>query len=319
METLLEFASYATAIVFEAAPFLLLGALLGSLVEVCVPDTVLQRLVPRSPGGQISFGLLAGLVVPTCECGVVPIARKLLVRGVPPRVVIPYMLAAPVMHPVSLLSTLVAFPGQWYMALWRVILVAVPAVALGLALGEARPEDVLRAARPALGRMPAPGAPAAAHDDHGHGPACSCGCGHDHGPAGGSKILRVLLHTAEEFLSMGRFLVLGACAAAAFKAFLPLGAIAWLGDNVFVAVPGMMLLAVLLSVCSEADAFVAASFAMVPKAAQLAFLALGPMVDLKLIPMFLVTFRRRLAVALVTVPTVVVLLLALALGLAEGR
>ncbi len=312
MDALLEFASYVTAIVFEAAPFLLLGALLGSLVEVCVPDRVLQRLVPRAPGAQIGLGLFAGLVVPTCECGVVPIARKLLLRGVPPRVVIPYMLAAPVMHPVSLLSTLVAFPGQWYMALWRVILVAVPAVALGLALGEARPDDALRVPRPVLAPMPGPGD----LPRHDHGPACACGCAHDlHGP----KTLRVLLHTAQEFLSMGRFLVLGACAAAAFKTFLPLGAAAWLGDNVLVAVPGMMLLAVLLSVCSEADAFVAASFAVVPRAAQLAFLALGPMVDLKLIPMFLVTFRRRLALALVVVPTVSVLLLALALGLAGGR
>lgn len=311
MDQLLEFASYVTAIVFEAAPFLLAGALLGSLVEVCVPDTALQRLVPRSPGGQISFGLLAGLVVPTCECGVVPIARKLLLRGVPPRVVIPYMLAAPVMHPVSLLSTLVAFPGQWYMALWRVILVAVPAVAMGLALGETRPGDVLRLPRPLLGPMPGQALP-----DETHPPGCACGCGHSHS---GSRLMRVATHTADEFLSMGRFLVLGACAAAAFKTFTPLEALAWLGDSVLVSVPGMMLLAVLLSVCSEADAFVAASFAMVPRAAQLAFLALGPMVDLKLIPMFLVTFQRRLAVALVVVPTVTVLLLALALGLAGGR
>ncbi len=76
-----------------------------------------------------------------------------------------------------------------------------------------------------------------------------------------------------------------------------------------------MLLAVLLSVCSEADAFVAASFASFPLTAKVAFMAIGPMVDLKLIPMFLSVFNRRVAVALIVVPTVSVYVMSFVMAL----
>ena len=125
----------------------------------------------------------------------------------------------------------------------------------------------------------------------------------------------MLSHTASEFLEMSTYLILGACAAGLFKTLLTAGALSAFEVGPFLSVAAMMVLAVLLSVCSEADAFVAASFTMFPRASQLAFMALGPMLDLKLAAIFLGTFRRRVVLALVVVPVAAIYIASVALGL----
>ncbi|MGE4553243.1 MAG: permease [Desulfovibrionaceae bacterium] len=327
MEDLHLFAVIAASIVAEGAPFLLLGAFLGALFEVLATDALLARLSPRSALGQAALGFFGGLVLPTCECGAAPLARRMLARGLPPGVAITWMLAAPVVNPLVLASTWVAFQGDWRMLVWRVLLVAAPALGLGLVLGRAPREALLRPGLLAPG-LPhvsdRPDASACGHEhdhvhdhDHGHvhdhGPACACGG--DELPAtglGATRPGRVLWRTGREFLGMGQFLVLGALASAAIKTWAPAGLLAAVSGSLPLAVAGMMLLAVLLSVCSEADAFVAASFTLFPTAAKAAFLALGPMVDLKLAGMYLATFRKGVALALVVAPTVLVWIGALA-------
>ncbi len=304
------FSAIVTSIVLEAAPFLLLGSLLSSILAVFVGDGALERLGRRPVAVQIALGCLAGVILPTCECGVVPVVRRLLKKGVPAATAIPFLLAAPVVNPVSVASTVVAFQGDWTMAALRVGLALVPAAALGWALASTNGLELLR---PTLDMAPG-------HDHgHDHGPDCGCGCGHDHSQqAPGSlpaKILDVLRHTAQEFLDMGRYLILGACAAGLFKTLLPQGLLALVSGSLLPAIAAMMLLAVLLSVCSEADAFVAASLSMFPPAALLSFLVLGPMLDLKLIPAFLSVFKRRVALAVICVPALMIFILSAALGL----
>jgi uncharacterized membrane protein YraQ (UPF0718 family) len=301
LESLVLLTTAATAIVLEAAPFLLLGSFIGSLIEVLVPERTLLRVIPRSGAGQVAAGLFAGMLLPTCECGIVPVVRRLLLKNVPPRAAIPYMMAAPVVNPVVIGSTLFAFQGDLSVVGLRVLLVVIPAAAMGFALGKADPRAVLRQRPVDLGRFDEAEAAHAPARDHGAG----CGCGHvEPGPLGRTRA--VVFHTAAEFVSMARFLVFGAVVAAGFKAFLPPAVLGLLAGNPLLAVGGLMLLAIALSICSEADAFVAASFASFPVAAKVAFMAIGPMVDLKLIPLFLSVFTRRVAVALIVVPTVTV-------------
>jgi uncharacterized protein len=135
---------------------------------------------------------------------------------------------------------------------------------------------------------------------------------------GNSRLIRVFTHTASEFLSMGKYLILGAFAVALTKVFLPQEILLLFQNNIFLSVGAMMLLAVLVSVCSEADAFVAASFLTFPAAAKLSFLAIGPMVDLKLIVMYSAVFRKWIALALIFLPTVLVYLFSIILGVALG-
>jgi len=270
---------------------------------VYVGDGALEKLCRRSLPAQIGLGLVAGLFSPTCECGVVPVTRRLLKKGVPAGAAIPFMLAAPVVNPVSLASTWVAFQGDVVMVAWRAILVIIPAAMLGWALGDIKSTDLLRTTPPAGLVM-----------EH----EAACGCGHEHEqkhPPLGQGLLDVLRGTGREFLEMGLFLILGACAAGLFKVFLPQEWLAFVSTNLWMAVPAMMGLAVLMSICSEADAFVAASLSMFPRPALLAFLALGPMLDLKLLPAFLSVFQRRVALAVILVPAAAVYLLAMSLGL----
>lgn len=313
MDAFSIFTTAAASIVMEAAPFLLLGSLIGAVLEVFVPEEFLRRIIPRNAAGQIATGLFAGMLLPTCECGIVPVARRLMLKNVPPRTAIPYMLAAPVVNPVVIGSTLFAFQGDVGVVLLRMLMVIVPAIALGVALGDADPRHVLKQRPLDLKHYDA--LEEKHLHQHDHGPDCACGCGHSHGEAGHNRFTAVLFHTGAEFVSMARFLVFGALVAAGFKAFLPFELLKVFSANSWLAVSGLMLLAILLSVCSEADAFVASSFASFPMAAKIAFMGIGPMVDLKLIPMFFAVYTRRVAIALVVTPIVTVLVMSLALSM----
>lgn len=295
MQDISIFAMAATSIVIEAAPFLLLGSLIGAIIEVLVSEETLLRFMPRNPFGQVATGLFAGMLLPTCECGIVPVAKRLLLKNVPPRAAIPYMMAAPVVNPVVLGSTLFAFQGDVTVVVLRVLLVIIPAMVLGLVLGDATPRVVLKPQPVDLQQF----SDLEEKHGHDHGPGCGCGCG----VVEENRLKAVLYHTGAEFMSMARFLVFGAVVAAGFKTFLPPEVLEVFAANSWLAVSGLMLLAILLSVCSEADAFVAASFVSFPTTAKVAFMAIGPMVDLKLIPMFFAVFHKRVAVALIVVPT----------------
>jgi uncharacterized membrane protein YraQ (UPF0718 family) len=303
-EELRLFATVASAIVLEAAPYVLLGSLIAGLVDVFASPERLARRLPKSPLGQILAGLAGGFVIPTCECGVVPIVRGLMRKGVPARTAITYMLAAPSINPIVLLSTWAAFRMDESMVLWRVALSIPPALALGLAVGGVASAALLRAgAQKSL-------------DESDCGCVGGC-CGHGHSGSS-SKLVRVLTSAASEFLDMGAFLIVGACAAAAVKTFLPFSVLEAFSGSTLLAVPAMMGMAIVLSICSEADAFVAASFAGFPPMSLAAFMAVGPMVDLKMGAMYLAVFRRRLALALMVVPVVVIGLMAVTIGLMGG-
>lgn len=313
------FARASLSIVFEATPFLLLGSLASGLVETYVPRERLERLFPKGRLTAPLAGLGLGVIIPCCECGVVYLVRRLLAKGVPPGAALAFMLAGPVVNPVSILATVVAFRGDLAMAAWRCLVVAAAALAVGVWAGGRQAETLIK---PLSGREPA------------------CGCGHDHAPAhgqgaGGSpfgslvdavpvsalrpnqrqRLVSALGHATADFCDMAKVLVVGAMVAAAFKAFMPGGVITAMEESLPLSVLGMMGLAVALSLCSQADAFVAASFSGFPDAARLAFLALGPMLDCKLVLMWRQVFTRRLVWVLVLVPAAVVLVACLGLGL----
>lgn len=300
METVYLFAAIASAIFIEAMPFLVIGALFSAAIEVFVSTERILSLVPRNKLGGLALGIGAGFVLPTCECGVVPVVRRLLKKGVPPYVAIAYMVSAPILNPVVLASTYIAFRGSVTMLIARAAFAAITAAALGLYIQ--RIGRVLRETNES-----------------------SC-CGHDHDHHHAEqrfldKIRAVLIHAAHEFMDMGKFLIIGCLAAAAFKTLLPADIMSLFGSNIALSIGGMMLLAFLLSICSEADAFVAASFQAFAPSARLAFISFGPMVDLKLIGMFLITFRPRVVIALIVVPSVLIFGLSLLvehLGLLSG-
>jgi len=311
LENLDFFAQASVAIVLEATPFLLVGSLASGLFEVFVPEERIRRLMPTNPLAGVAFGAFLGMLLPCCECGVVPLVRRLLAKGVPPATAITFMLAGPVINPVVLVSTFVAFQGDPTMPVLRCLVVGLLAMVMGLILRNKTPEQLL---------LPKAKLPQTA-----------CGCGEASTALFGSldtaldpqaltpptlaaKMNHAVGHALADFLEMGKVLILGAMVASAFKTMAPEGFVSLLEQDLLLSVLGMMLLAVILSLCSQADAFVAASFTGFPFAAKLAFLALGPVLDFKLVLMWNGVFRRDVIRKLIFVPAMLVFGICMVLG-----
>jgi uncharacterized protein len=277
-----------TSIVVEALPFILLGAIVSATIAVYAPDRLFARVARLPLALQIPGATLFGLAFPVCECGSVPVARRLALRGVHPGAAVAFMMAAPVVNPVVIFSTLVAFQGNngVAMALARVSLGIFVAIVVGTvtARGMHAPRGLADAA------------PACDHD-HDHD--------HDHGHLNG-RHRRLVEHTAGDLVFMGRFVIVGAALSALLQTVVPQSVIADVLASPAVGVLLLMLLAFLLSLCSESDAFVAASFVQFTPGAQLAFLTFGPVMDLKLSVLYGATFGRSfvLRVAAITVPLI---------------
>jgi uncharacterized protein len=257
----------------QALPFVLLGAVVSAAIEVFVPAGTFDRLARLPKPMQLPVAALGGVAFPVCECGSVPVARRLVVKGVSPQAAVTFMLASPILNPVVIAATVFAYRGResmWTMVLGRAGLGMIVAIAVGWVVGTRSRDELLR-----LRASPE-------------------AQGHEHeetAPAEG-RWTRFAGHVGGDFLFMGKFLVLGAIAAAAVQTFVPQSIVGGVATAPVVGIAAMMGLAFLLSLCSESDAFVAASFVQFGPASQLAFLVFGPMVDMKLVALYMGIFSR---------------------------
>lgn len=271
------------SILLEGLPFLLLGTIISGLIDQFLPARLMTRLLPRNPYvGAIVSGLL-GIIFPMCECGVVPVIRRLMAKGLPPSNAITYMLAAPIVNPIVALSTYAAFRGQapLEVTIFRLGIGFVVAVIVGFAVHNLPIRHVLRTSILADIAQPQ---------------------GLSNHSAGGSVGRRLWgsLHVCVgDFLSMTVYFVLGAMIAATFNTAVNQEVILPLAMNDWLATASLMGLASVLSVCSTTDAFIAATFTLFPTVAKLGFLVFGPMVDLKLIFIYSAVFRKRFILGLV--------------------
>lgn len=276
-----DFAFSFLSVVLEGVPFIFMGVVLSGLIDVFLPPRVLARILPRNAAAGILLGGALGAVLPMCECGIVVVIRRLLQKGLPLSSALAYMLAAPVVNPIVAFSTYAAFRGQGplEMMLCRIVLSFTVAVVMAAIVHFLRRSAVLRqdlVAGPELGS-----------DDH-----------HDHRSAS-EKTAAAVRAATKDFLDVTVFFILGAAVATLFNTSVNQQVIMPLAEDRFLAVGSMMGLASLLSLCSTSDAFVAATFTAFPSAAKLAFLVFGPVVDLKLIFIYGLVFRKRFIVFLV--------------------
>ena len=257
------------SLLVEAMPFVLLGAFVSAAIEVFVPTSTFAKLGHLPRPLQLPAAALAGVAFPVCECGSVPVARRLAQKGLAPSAAVTFMLAAPILNPVVVASTYVAYRGHdslWIMVIGRMVLGFLVAVAVGWVVGATRKEDLLR--------------PRPDDDDL------------DDFEVDEPRWARFSSHLTGDFLFMGRFLVLGAAIAAAVQTFVPEAIVGRVANLPILSLVAMMGLAFLMSLCSESDAFVAASFTQFGPAAQLAFLVSGPMIDLKLGALYAGTYSK---------------------------
>jgi len=252
------------SIVVQALPFLILGVVLSGAIAAFVPLSFWRRALPRNRALAVPVAGAAGLVLPGCECASVPVANSLMSRGVAPAAALAFLLSAPAINPIVLASTFVAFPGQPELTLARLIASFATALIMGwlwLRFGKGKwlrvgPREHL---------------------------------------IGSTKWATFRNNVSHDFLHAGGFLVVGGIAAAVLNVVVPPSWLSAVADQPVLSVIALALLAVALSICSEADAFVAASLTEFSLTARLAFLVVGPMVDIKLISLQTGTFGRSFA------------------------
>ena len=275
------------AVCVQALPFLVLGVLISGAIAAFVPATALNRLLPKKQAVAVPVAGVAGVALPTCECAAVPVARRLMQQGVPTSVALAFLLAAPAVNPVVLVATNVAFPNNPEMVAARLVGSLATAIIMGWLWARfGKSEWIIERA---LKRLPAPQ---------------------------GKARWRMFFETSRaDLVDAGGFLVIGGLTAAVLNVAIPRSWVDTLGEQIVVGVIVMAVLAVLLALCSEADAFVAASIAGMPLLPKLVFLVVGPAIDVKLFALQTGTFGRSFAMRFAPATFVVAVACAVLAGL----
>lgn len=298
-EGLQDFAVAFLSILLEGAPFILLGTIISGFIDVYLPANTLERVLPRNKFGAILLCGILGIFLPVCECAVVPVIRRLVKKGLPVSCALTYMLAAPIVNPVTALSTWNAFNGQepWTMMLSRLGMGYLVAITVGFVILRVPLTAILRNTfRKSLTATNEKHVDHHHHDgescDHDHGESCNHD-DHDHGKPSG--ITQALRSAQRDFVDVGIYFAIGVTITALFNTGIAPGAdwIDSMAESTTRAPATLMVLAFLLSLCSTSDAFIAATLDKFGYAARLAFLVFGPMMDIKLLFLYSTVFQKR--------------------------
>ncbi|MGL5245256.1 MAG: permease [Sarcina sp.] len=272
-----------SSIMLEALPFILIGAMLSALMEVFFTESFIHKVIPKNKIlGSIQASLM-GIVFPICECATVPITKGLIQKKVPLNVAITYMLAAPIVNPLVILSTYYAFNGNIKIVLLRVIIGVVVAIVSGLIMTVLVNKDNILKDEYSISRK-----------------VCFCGC--ENININESKIKQILRHASIEFYEIGKYFIIGSALAATFQIIIPQETLMNVGQGAVLGIIALMLFSFLISLCSEADAFVASTFmSKFSLGAITGFLIIGPMIDLKNTVMLFSAFKKSFVIKLLFV------------------
>lgn len=269
-------------IILQAIPFLIIGVMISSAIQIFVPNEIIERKMPKSLGQGMLFAILLGFCLPVCDCASVPVFRSLVKKGVPLPVAVTFLCASPVINPVVILSTFYAFGGNIRITALRVGLGVLSSVMIGLIFTLRRSGEKLRV----LGY---------------EGATCSCGCLLGAPPSKGiiGKAELFVRHSRTEFFEVGKYLVLGALFSALFQVSGIGSLLSQSGTGFPLSLFLMMLIAFLLSLCSSSDAIIARSLSPYFSAgAYMGFLLFGPMMDLKNLFMLSGSFSKKFTLKL---------------------
>ncbi|MCP1638631.1 uncharacterized membrane protein YraQ (UPF0718 family) [Streptococcus gallinaceus] len=289
--SLLQAGAIFLSIMIEALPFVLIGAIISGFIEVYISPDVVHRYLPKNKFLRILFGTFIGFFFPSCECGIVPIVHRFLEKKVPTYTAVPFLATAPVINPIVLFSTFTAFGNSIRFALFRALGSVIVAMVLGIFLGFLDTSSILKKDIEVEGT----------HHHHHH--------------KSWKKVGYTLVHAIDEFFDTGRYLVFGCLFASLVQVYVPTRLLTNLGHSPVSAILVMMLMAFLLSLCSEADAFIGASFlASFGLAPVMAFLVIGPMIDIKNLLMMKHYFNNRFIIEFMAIISIVILGYSLVIG-----
>lgn len=281
------------SIVFEGAPYILVGTVLSGLIAAFLDSRLLDKVLPKNGVLSTFVAGVLGLVFPVCECAVVPVIKRLVQKGLPVSCAVTYMLAAPIMNPIVAISTLTAFKefqkvtgwetiGNATMTISRLSLGYAVAVIVGLIVLRFRPDQILKKTIvDGIAKVDADG-------NYAQVPKTSFN----------AKLVHAMRAAMGDFLDTTMYFTIGVIITSVFNTQVDQSILNSVAGNEWLALPAIMGLAIVLSLCSTSDAFIAAPMAAFSMAAKLAFLVFGPMMDIKLLFMYSGVFKRRVVLAL---------------------
>ena len=265
------------SIFLESLPFLFLGSLISSIIETFVSNETLARIIPKNKVLGSIVGICLGFFLPACDCAVIPVAKRLIKKKVPINVAVSFMLASPIINPVVILSTYHAFyktnPDIFFERLLFGILIA---LIIGIILGilYSKKEVVLNS------------------EDK-----INCEC---HDCEDTNRFLSIIKHTGIDLFEVSKYLMFGALIASIIQVVLPRDILIMFNDNKILSVLALMLFAYLISLCSTSDSFVGKSLlSSFSKSSIIAYLLLGPMIDIKNTIVLLGNYKKIFVITLI--------------------
>lgn len=283
-QSLLTFNTVFLSVLIEALPFVLAGVFIAGMIQVFVTEEQIKKLIPKNRFLAILMSCFIGALFPACECGIVPIVRRLVSKGVPIFAGVGFLLTGPLINPIVIFSTYVAFGQDLKIALLRMVLGIIIALIITAIISiyfkrnQLKKSSITNESNNTTNRFPL-----------------------------AMRIKAMFFHSVDEFFDVGKYLIIGAVLAAFVQTYISTNVLLGIGEGILYSTAIMMGLAFLLSLCSEADAFIGASFRHIfPETSLLGFLIFGPMLDLKNTVMMMAVFRLRFVMVLMMVITVTV-------------
>ena len=293
------------SIFFESLPFLLLGSIISSIIETFVKDETIEELIPKTPVLGSIIGVILGFFIPACDCAVIPVSKRLIKKKVPINVAISFMLASPIINPVVLLSTYKAFYNTnpeifWYRLIFGIVVALIVGIIVGIIFNkkEVITKKSIATCKCEEGCL--------CHEHHHE---------HDENREFKEIIESIFSHTVIDLFDVVKYLMFGAFIASLVQVVLPRSVLILFNKSNILSIIVLMLFAYLISLCSTSDSFVGKSLLSIfPEPAVMAYLLLGPMIDIKNTIVLLGNYQKKFVIILVSLIFSVILITSILLG-----
>lgn len=262
-------------IFIETVPFILVGAVFSSILQIFISENSITKIFPKNKFLSSFAASILGIIFPICDCGTIPIARGFLKKGLPIHVAVTFMLSAPIVNPIAIISSVYAFKGMEEVVIYKILIGIIVSITVGIILSRYSSKEVV--------------------SEYIMNCQCNLCQGKDLNEGGVfNKIKNMFLVAGDEFFNVGKYMIIGILLSSIIQVLFNNNIISINSKNDIFAILIMMFFACFLSVCSSSDAFIAKGFLnSFSKNSVLGFLILGPMINIKNIIMLLGSFKSK--------------------------
>ena len=312
------------SIFFESLPFLLLGAMISSIIETYMSNETIAKIIPKHKILGSIVGVFLGFFLPACDCAVIPVSKRLLKKKVPINVAISFMLASPIINPVVLLSTYNAFYRTnpeifWYRLLFGIVIALLIGIIMGIVFGKKQviinsllDDDDDQRCQHKHNEIDEEFKDFVEEFDDSDFEECHCHHNEHTHHSLKNDFLSICRHTAYDFFEVVKYLMFGALLASLVQVLLPRNVLMVFNNNQVLSIIVLMLFAYLISLCSTSDSFVGKSLlSTFSESSIIAYLLLGPMIDIKNTIVLLGNYKKNFVITLISIIFIVIFLFSL--------